>query len=87
MFTQAIVTKVRNSTGSLVRTAALIGIIAVVAVPFVMLAAGGREANNLPWYIWIIVPLILVGVLAAGFARFRRHSHEAEDISIRPKSR
>ena len=83
MSIQGIVTK--NSL--LIRAAALIGIIAAVAVPFLMLTIGGREANNLPWYVWVIVPLFLLTVLAAGFLMFRHESHEAEDISIRPKSR
>ena len=87
MFIQGFVRKVRNSTSLLSRAVALGGIIAIVAVPFIMLTAGGREANNLPWYVWAVVPLLLVIVLASGFAMFRRESHEAEDISIRPRSR
>ena len=87
MFIQEVVMKVKNSNSMLIRAAALIGIIAAVAVPFLMLTVGGREANNMPWYVWMIVPLFLLIVLAAGFLMFRRESHEAEDISIRPKSR
>ena len=87
MFIQGVVTKVKNSTGWLVRAVALFGILAAVAVPFLMLTAGGREANNLPWYVWMIVPLFLLAVLVAGFMRFRHESHEAADISIRPKPR
>lgn len=87
MFIRGSVMRLIGSTGLLVRIAALVGIIAAVAVPFLMLTAGGREANNLPWYVWVIVPLFLLAVLGAGFLRFRRVSHEAEDISIRPKPR
>jgi hypothetical protein len=88
MSTQDVIQKFRSaSTGSLTRTAALIGIIAAVAVPFLMLTVGGRDANNLPWYIWTIVPLFLLVVVGAGFLAFKRESHDAEDISIRPKQR
>lgn len=87
MSIQAVVLKMKNSTSLLVRTAVLIGIIAAVALPFLMLTVGGREANNLPWYIWMIVPLFLLIVMAAGVLMFRRDAHESEDISIRPKSR
>ena len=69
------------------RTAALIGIVSAVAVPFLMLTVGGREANNMPWYIWIIVPLFLLVVVGGGFLMFKRESHDAEDMSIRPKNR
>ena len=87
MSIQAVVLKMKNSTSLLVRTAALVGIIAAVALPFLMLTVGGREANNVPWYVWMLVPLFLLIVLAAGVLMFRRDSHEAEDISIRPRSR
>ncbi len=85
MSIQGVVMKVKNSTNTLVRTAALIGIIAAVAGPFLMLTIGGREANHLPWYIWVSVPLLFLLILAAGFLMFRRESHDAQDISIRPK--
>ena len=87
MFIQGVVRKVKGSTSLLARALALGGIMAVVAVPFLMLTAGGREANNLPWYVWVVVPLLLLIVLASGFVMFRRKSHGAEDISIRPRSR
>jgi hypothetical protein len=88
MSTQDVILKLRlASTGSLPRTAALIGIIAAVAGPFFMLTVGGRDANNLPWYVWMIVPLFLLVVVGAGFLAFKRESHDAEDISIRPKQR
>lgn len=87
MSIQSLALRVRNSTNSLVRTAALIGIIAAITLPFLMLTVGGREANNIPWYVWVIVPLLLLLVLGAGLWMFRHESHEAEDISIRPKPR
>jgi type IV secretory pathway VirB2 component (pilin) len=88
MSIQDVVLKIKTtSTGSWTRTVALIGIIFAVAGPFLLLTIGGREANNLPWYIWVIAPLVLLTVIAAGFAMFNRTSTEAEDISIRPKPR
>jgi hypothetical protein len=75
------------SMGSWTRAVALVGIVMAVAGPFLLLTIGGREASKLPWYIWVIVPLLLLTVIAAGFARFNRVSTEAADISIRPKSR
>ena len=76
-----------NSFTRTVRLAAVLGIIAAVAGPIVLLSFGGREANNLPWYIWTLIPLVLLLVLQIGFLMFRRESKEGEDISIRPKYR
>ena len=88
MSIQNVVLKFKSvSTNSFTRTAALIGIIAAVAGPFLMLTIGGREANNLPWYIWVIVPLFLLVVIGGGILMFKHESHDAEDISIRPKNR
>ena len=88
MSIQDFVVKLKSlSSNSFTRTAALVGITAAVAGPFLMLTIGGREANNLPWYIWTIVPLFLLVVIGGGILMFRRESHDAEDISIRPKNR
>ena len=88
MSVQDVVLKLKSaSTNSFTRTAALIGIIAAVAGPFLMLTVGGREANNLPWYIWLIAPLFLLLVIGGGILMFKHESHDAEDISIRPKNR
>jgi hypothetical protein len=88
MSIQNVMVKIRSaSTNSFTRAAALIGIILAVAGPFLMLTIGGREANNLPWYIWVIAPLFLLSVIGGGILMFRRESHDAEDISIRPKHR
>jgi cytochrome bd-type quinol oxidase subunit 2 len=76
-----------SSARSFTRTAALVGIVAAVAIPFLMLTIGGREANNLPWYVWTIMPLLLLAVIALGYLMFSRRSSDAEDISIRPKNR
>lgn len=85
MSMQALLLKVKEASNT--RTVALIGIIAAVTVPFLMLTGGAREANNLPWYVWTIIPLLLLLVIGTGILMFRRVSHEAEDISIRPKHR
>jgi drug/metabolite transporter (DMT)-like permease len=63
---------------------ALGGIILAVAGPFFLFTTGGREANKLPWYIWLIMSLLLLVVIGAGFLAFNRKSHDAEDISISP---
>ena len=83
MSIQGVALKIKSASGT--RTIALIGIIAAVAGPFLMLTVGGREANNLPWYIWLIVPAVLFTVVAVGILMFKRESHDAEDISIRPR--
>lgn len=88
MSTQDVMLKLKSAlNGSFTRTVALIGIIVAVAGPFLMLTIGGRDANNLPWYIWMIVPLFILVVVGAGVLAFKRESHDAEDISIRPKNR
>lgn len=89
MFIQDIALKLKifsaNSFTRTVRAAAILGIIAAVTVPFVLLSFGGRESNSLPWYIWTLIPLALILAVQVGFLMFRRESHDAEDISIRPK--
>jgi peptidoglycan/LPS O-acetylase OafA/YrhL len=57
--------------------------VALVA-PFALLTIGGSQANNLPWYFWVAILLVLLVVMCIGFLRFTRESHEAEDISISP---
>ena len=88
MSIQSVILKLKSgSTNSFTRVAALVGIVAAIAVPFLMLTVGGREANNLPWYIWTIMPLLLLVVVGGGILMFRHESHDADDISIRPKQR
>jgi uncharacterized membrane protein len=66
------------------RTMAVIGIVAALGVPFAMIAFGGSEASNLPWYIWVIVSVVLLLVISAGYYLFTR-THDGKDISISPK--
>ena len=73
-------------TVSSTRTAAIIGITALLAIPFSMIAFGGSEASNVPWYVWVIVILAVVLVIATGYYLFTR-THDGADISIRPRSR
>jgi hypothetical protein len=88
MSIQDLITKLRtSSSNSFTRSAALIGIVLAVTGPFLMLTIGGRDANNLPWYIWVMVPLLLMAVIAMGFLMFRRESRDGQDISISPKRR
>jgi cytochrome c biogenesis factor len=67
--------------------AALVGLILAVMGPFLLLTMGGRNSNNLPWYVWVIIPLLLMAVVAVGFFMFKRDSHDGEDMSISPKNR
>lgn len=76
-----------GSTRLYIRAAALVGILLAVGGPFFLLTNGGRELSAFPWYIWVILPLLLALVLAAGVVMFRRVSHHAEDISISPDGR
>ena len=64
--------------------AAFIGALIVLAGPFLLLTNGGRELTSLPWYLWVILPLILFLVLLAGALVFRHDSRHADDISISP---
>ena len=73
-------------TASSTRTAAIIGIIAAIALPIAMVAFGGGEASRVPWFIWVLVTLVLLLVIGAGYYLFTR-THDGKDISIRPNSR
>jgi hypothetical protein len=73
-----------SSFSSFTRSAALIGITLAVIGPFVLFTMGGREANRLPWYVWLIISMLLLTVVGVGFLAFKRQSHDAEDISISP---
>lgn len=73
-------------TASTTRTAAVIGIIIAVGGPIAMIAFGGREASNLPWYIWAIVSLVLLFVVGLGYYLFTLN-HDSKDISINIRSR
>ena len=64
--------------------AALIAILLAVLGPLVFLSTGGRELTNLPWHIWVILPLLLLMTLAAGILGFLHVSRHGDEISIRP---
>ena len=88
MLIQDMVLKLRVvSANSYTRTAALVGLIVAVMGPFLLLTMGGRDSNNLPWYVWVTIPILLIAVIAVGILRFKRDSHDAEDISISPRNR
>lgn len=73
-------------TASSTRTAALIGIIVAIGGPIAIIAFGGSQASNVPWYIWAIVSLVLLLVIGTGYYLFTR-THDGNDISIRPTQR
>ena len=75
------------STNSFARLAAFVAIIAAVAGPYLMLTTGGRDASDLPWYIWMIGPVFLAVVVLGGFLMFNRNPQDAEAISISPERR
>ena len=75
------------SANSYTRAAALVGLILAVMGPFLLFTMGGRDPNNLPWYVWVIIPVLLMAVVAVGFFMFKRDTHDAEDISISPRYR
>lgn len=58
--------------------------IAVIA-PFALLTIGGKQSNNLPWYFWAAILLLVLVAICVGFLRFTHESHEAVDISISPE--
>ncbi|MGH9425431.1 MAG: hypothetical protein ACRD2L_03885 [Terriglobia bacterium] len=68
------------------RTAAVIGIIAAIGGPIAIIAFGGTEASNLPWFVWAIVVLALLAVIWRGYHLFTV-THDAKDISISPDRR
>lgn len=80
-----IIVKLKSiASRSFTRSATLTGIMLAVMGPFFLFTTGGREANNIPWYIWIIISLLLLTVVGVGFLAFKRESHDAEEISISP---
>jgi uncharacterized membrane protein len=68
------------------RTAVVIGIIAAVGGPVAIIAFGGSEASNLPWFVWALVALALLLVIWRGYYLFTVN-HDAKDISISPNRR
>jgi MFS family permease len=73
------------------RVALLLGLVGAVVGPFVLLAVGGRDSSggsvNLPWYFLLVVLVLVVAIVAAGFVMFTRESHYEEEISISPETR
>jgi MFS family permease len=70
------------------RIALLVGLLGAVIGPFVLLAIGGTDPSNpdqasLPWYVMVIVILIVLAVIGVGFLMFTRESHP-EETSINP---
>jgi uncharacterized membrane protein len=68
------------------RTAAVMGIIVAIGGPVAIIAFGGSESSNLPWFIWAIVALALLLVIWRGYYLFTV-THDAKDISISPNRR
>jgi hypothetical protein len=64
---------------------AVIAIAAALGGPLLLLAFGGSEASQLPWYTWVIVLSFVLIVAGTGYYMFKHDSREAEDISISPK--
>ena len=50
------------SANSYTRAAALVGLILAVMGPFLLFTMGGRNPNDLPWYVWVIIPVLLMAV-------------------------
>ena len=74
------------SAGGFARPSPLLWfVVAALVAPFALLTLGGSQANNLPWYFWAVILLLLLMVVCVGFLRFTRTSREAEDISISPE--
>ena len=70
------------------RIALLVGLLGAIVGPFVLLAIGGTDPTSpdqtsLPWYVLVIVILIVLAVVGVGFLMFTRESHP-EDTSINP---
>jgi hypothetical protein len=64
--------------------------VGAIVGPFVLLAIGGRDPNNpnetnLPWYFLVIVLVVVLAIVGAGFLMFTRESRDAEEISISPE--
>jgi hypothetical protein len=73
-------------TVSATRTATIIGIIAAIGGPAAIVAFGGSEASNLPWFVWAIALIMLLLVIWRGYHLFTLN-RDPDDISISPKRR
>ena len=65
------------------RAAAIIGIMVVVGGPVGLIAFGGHQTSNLPWYVWSIVLLSLSLVIWRGYYLFTL-TNDSKAISISP---
>jgi uncharacterized membrane protein len=70
-------------TVSSTRTATVLGIIAAIGGPVAMIAFGGNEASNLPWFVWVFALIALLLVIWRGYYLFTVN-HDPDDISINP---
>ena len=86
MQTQRILLKLKAaSDGAFERPAPLFKFVAAALVgPFILLTIGGSMSNNLPWYFWATMIVMLLAVICVGFLRYAREPQEDEDISISP---
>ena len=77
--------------GVIDRVALVLGLLGAIVGPFLLLAAGGRDAGSsqpaLPWYFLVIVLVLLLVIMGVGFFMFTRESHHDDEISISPEQR
>lgn len=76
----------RIKSVSSTRTATILGIIAAIGGPVAIIAFGGSEASNLPWFVWAIALIMLLLVIWRGYHLFTLN-RDPDDISISPKRR
>jgi hypothetical protein len=68
------------------RTATILGIIAALGGPVAIIAFGGAEASNVPWFVWAIALIMLLLVIWRGYHLFTLN-RDPDDISISPNRR
>lgn len=73
-------------TVSSTRTATILGIIAAIGGPVAIIAFGGTEASNLPWFVWVAALVALLLVIWRGYHLFTV-TRDPDDISISPNRR
>ena len=70
-------------TVSSTRTATVLGIIAAIGGPVAIIAFGGTQASNLPWFVWVFALMALLLVIWRGYYLFTVN-RDPDDISISP---
>ena len=65
----------------------LIGIVAISIGLWLIPSLGQVHATNLPWWVWTLIPLLVIAAAAGGILMFRREHNDNTDISIRPGPR